>query len=128
MQNDKFIWAHLLHLGSNMWNEEGNTRGRTHRSTPCASNVLRFDRELWHSHTKELREIGENTLIIDVAESLLYKSHPEISAQGALTHEEMSAEVQRLKDMGFEVIPKLNFSTCHDVWLKDYSRMISTPI
>ena len=128
MQNKNFMWAHLLHLGSNMWNEEGNTRGRTHRSTPCASNVLRFDRELWTSHTKELREIGVNTLIIDVAESLLYKSHPEISAKGALSHEELSAEVERLKSMGFEVIPKLNFSTAHDIWLKDYSRMISTPI
>ena len=128
MQNKKFMWTHLLHLGSNMWNEEGNTRGREHRSTPCASNVLRFDRELWDSHIKELREIGVNTLIIDVAEALQYKSHPEISAEGAFTHEELSAEVERLKDMGFEVIPKLNFSTCHDIWLKDYSRMISTPI
>ncbi len=128
MQNKNFMWAHLLHLGSNMWNEEGNTRGRTHRSTPCASDTLRFDRELWESHTNELREIGVNTLIIDVAEALQYKSHPEISAKGALSHEELSAEVERLKNMGFEVIPKLNFSACHDVWLKDYSRMVSTPI
>lgn len=127
MQNKNFMWAHLLHLGSNMWNEEGNARGRTHRSTPCASDTLRFDRELWVSHTKELREIGVNTLIIDVAEALQYKTHPEISAKGALSHEELSAEVERLKSMGFEVIPKLNFSTAHDIWLKDYSRMISTP-
>lgn len=127
MQNKKFMWAHLLHLGSNMWNEEGNTKGREHRSTPCASNTLRFDRELWISHTNELREIGVNTLIIDVAEALQYKSHPEISAKGALSHEELAAEVERLKNMGFEVIPKLNFSTAHDIWLKDYSRMISTP-
>jgi hypothetical protein len=28
--------------------------------------------------------------------------------------------------MGFEVIPKLNFSACHDTWLKDYHRMVST--
>ena len=129
MENRKtFIWAHLLHLGSNMWNEEGNTRGRENRSTPCASDVLRFDRPLWEAHTKELWEAGVNTLIIDVAESLQYVSHPELSAKGALTHEEMSAEVERLKKIGFEVIPKLNFSTSHDVWLKDYSRMVSTPI
>ena len=30
--------------------------------------------------------------------------------------------------MGFEPIPKLNFSTCHDVWMKDYSRMVGTAI
>ena len=128
MENKNFMWAHLLHLGSNMWNEVGNTRGREHRSTPCASEVLRFDRPLWEAHTLELKEAGVNTLIIDVAEAMLYKSHPEISAKGALTHEEMAAEVERLKALGFEVIPKLNFSTCHDVWLGDYSRMISTPI
>ena len=26
------------------------------------------------------------------------------------------------------MIPKLNFSACHDTWLGDYSRMLSTPI
>lgn len=123
-----FRWAHLLHLGSNMWNEIGNRRGREPRSTPEGSAVLQFDRKLWEEHTKQLREAGVTTLIIDVAEALLYKSHPEISAEGALTHEEMRAEVKRLRDLGFEVIPKLNFSTSHDVWLGDYSRMISTPI
>lgn len=122
-----FIWAHLLHLGSNMWNEEGNTRGREHRSTPCASDILRFDRPLWEAHTRDLKDAGINTLIIDVAEAMQYTSHPEISAQGALSHRELSAEVDRLRAMGFEVIPKLNFSTAHDIWLKDYSRMISTP-
>ena len=128
MADKKFMWAHLLHLGSNMWNEEGNTRGREHRSTPCASSVLRFDRPLWEEHTKELREAGVDTLIIDVAEALEYKSHPEISAKGALTHDEMRKEVERLKAMGFEVIPKLNFSASHDVWLGEYSRMLSTSI
>ena len=28
--------------------------------------------------------------------------------------------------MGFEVIPKMNFSACHDSWLKEYGRMLST--
>ena len=126
-KNKNFRWVHLLHLGSNMWNEEGNTRGREHRSTPSASDTLLFDRPLWEAHTKELRDAGINTLIIDVAESLQYRSHPELAAKGALTHEQMRAEVKRLQALGFEVIPKLNFSTSHDAWLKDYSRMISTP-
>jgi hypothetical protein len=30
--------------------------------------------------------------------------------------------------MGIEAIPKLNFSTCHDGWLKEYGRMVSTDI
>jgi len=40
----------------------------------------------------------------------------------------MLDEIAKLRALGFEVVPKLNFSTCHDIWLKDYSRMISTPI
>jgi hypothetical protein len=30
--------------------------------------------------------------------------------------------------MGIEPIPKLNFSACHDIWLGEYSRMVSTDI
>lgn len=128
MSNNEFIWAHLVHLGSNMWNEEGNTRGREHRSTPCASPVLRFDRELWDSHMKGLRDSGVNTLVVDLGEAMLYESHPELAVEGSFDRKRMLEEIAKLRALGFEVVPKLNFSTCHDVWLKDYSRMVSTPI
>lgn len=128
MANNEFIWAHLVHLGTNMWNEEGNTRGREHRSTPCASPVLRFNRELWDSHMQGLRNSGINTLVLDLGEAMLYESHPELAVEGSFDRKRMLEEIAKLRALGFEVIPKLNFSTCHDVWLKDYSRMISTPI
>ena len=128
MANNEFIWAHLVHLGSNMWNEEGNTRGREHRSTPCASPVLRFNRELWDSHMQGLRDSGVNTLVVDLGEAMLYESHPELAVEGSFDRKRMLEEIAKLRTLRFEVIPKLNFSTCHDVWLKDYSRMISTPI
>jgi hypothetical protein len=35
--------------------------------------------------------------------------------------------MKKMRDMGLEPIPKLNFSACHDVWLGKYSRMLSTP-
>ncbi len=127
MKHD-FMWAHLVHLGSNMWNDEGNTRGREHRSTPCASNVLRFDRELWDSHMQGLKESGVNTLIIDIGEAMLYSSHPELAVEGSFDRERMESEIKKLRDLGFELVPKLNFSACHDVWLKEYSRMLSTSI
>ena len=128
MNRMQFMWAHLVHLGSNMWNEEGNTRGREHRSTPCASSILRFDGALWDAHMQELRDSGVNTVIVDVGEAMLYESHPEISAKGAFDKARMRREVEKLQALGFEVIPKLNFSACHDAWLGDYSRMLSTPI
>lgn len=122
------MWAHLVHLGSNMWNEEGNTRGREHRSTPSASPVLLFNRELWDSHMKALKNSGVNTLIIDLGEAMLFESHPELAVDGSFDRRAMLEEIERLRAMGFELVPKLNFSACHDAWLKDYSRMLSTPI
>ena len=127
-ENKNFMWSTLVHLGSNMWNEEGNTNGREHRSTPCASPVFLFNRECWDAHMQELRDAGVNTLIIDIGEALRYESHPEIAVEGSWDRETMEKEVSKLKEMGFELVPKLNFSACHDVWLKDYSRMLSTPI
>lgn len=126
--NKNFMWANLVHLGSNMWNEEGNTAGREHRSTPCASPVFLFNRECWDGHMQELKDSGVNTLIVDVGEAMRYESHPEIAVEGAWDHDQMRSEVLKLQGMGFEVVPKLNFSSCHDIWLKEYSRMLSTPI
>lgn len=127
MANEKFMWAHLVHLGSNMWNEEGNTKGREHRSTPCASPKLLFNRECWDAHMLELKACGVNTLIVDVGDAMLYESHPEIALEGSWDKNTMKAEIDKLTAMGFELVPKINFSSCHDIWLKDYSRMLSTP-
>ena len=125
--NQSFMWANLLHLGCNMWTEAGNTLGREHRSNSQAFTTLQFNRELWDAHILELKEAGVNALIIDVGEALRYESHPELAIEGSWSHEEMRAEVERLKALGFEVIPKLNFSAAHDIWLGEYSYMLSTP-
>ena len=128
MEN-KMIWSTLVHLGNNMWNEEGNYRGRgENRSNRCASPVLRFDRELWDKYMQKLKETGTDTIILDVGEAMRYESHPELAVEGSWTHAEMKAELEKLNGMGFEVIPKLNFSATHDIGLKDYSKMLSTPI
>ncbi len=128
MARKDFMWANLVLLGSNMWTEEGNTTGREHRSNSCASPVLRFERDTWDKYMEYQRINGVNTIIIDIGEAMFYESHPELAVEGSFTHEQMRAEVAKLKAMGFEVVPKLNFSATHDIWLKDYSRMLSTPI
>ena len=128
MAKKDFMWANLVLLGSNMWTEEGNTKGREHRSNSCASPVLRFERDTWDKYMEYQRINGVNTIIIDIGEAMFYESHPELAVEGSFTHEQMRAEVAKLKAMGFEVVPKLNFSATHDIWLKDYSRMLSTPI
>ena len=127
-QEKTFMWSYLLQLGSNMWNEEGNTRTREGRSNQDAYPVLRFDRKLWDFQVMELKKAGVNTLVIDLGEAMFFESHPELAVSGSWSHDRMRAEVERLKALGFEVVPKLNFSAAHDAWLKEYSRMLSTSI
>jgi hypothetical protein len=38
----------------------------------------------------------------------------------------MRKELARIRSLGMEPLPKLNFSACHDSWLKEYHRMLST--
>jgi len=71
---------------------------------------------------------GLNTVVMDVGEALAFPSHPELHVKGSWSPERVIAEVRRLKSLGMEVVPKLNFSASHDTWLKEYHRMLSTRI
>ncbi len=126
MKNKK-IMATLVHLSTNMWAEIGNDRQCGNNTWDQAgSDKLRFDRATWDQYIAELSEAGNNTLVIDLGDAVIYDTHPEIAVEGAFTKDELRAEIGRLRGMGFELIPKLNFSTTHDAWMKDYSRMVSS--
>ena len=123
-----FLWATLVHFSSNMWYDEGNTRcDRTCTWKSPAMPYLRFDRQTWDDYVNKMKADGLNCIVIDVGDSIIYDSHPELAIEGSFTKDEMRRELDRLNDLGFEVIPKLNFSATHDVWMKEYSRMVSTP-
>ena len=52
------IWSVLLHLGGNMWNEEGNIRGRESCPDAVASQKLRFSRPVLDRYLKRLAGLG----------------------------------------------------------------------
>lgn len=124
----EFIWSTLVHLSTNLWYDIGNTRcdGSTVWKSP-GSTSLRFERKLWNEYVDALIACGSNAIVIDLGDAMIYDSHPEIAVEGAFTKDEMRRELDRLNALGFEVIPKLNFSATHDLWLAEYSRMLSTP-
>ena len=125
-----FNWAMLIHFMTNWSYEEGNIIGGNNPEKiwiSPASPKLRFDYKVYRKYLEDMKGCGVNTLIIDVGDAFLYKSHPEIAVEGAFTYEEMEKELNYMASMGFELIPKLNFSTAHDVWMKDYAKMVSTP-
>jgi hypothetical protein len=65
-------------------------------------------------------------VVMDLGEFLAYPSHPELAVKGSWSADRMREEVRRLKAMGLEPIPKMNFSASHHQWLKEYGRMVST--
>jgi len=136
---NKMIWANLIHLSYNMWEDSipPKYRDENYICTTCQearewAHPLRpnltFDDQVWDALLKEMAAVGMNMVVIDVGDAILYESHPEISVKNAWKPEKLKAELAKMRKMGLEPIPKLNFATTHDIWLKDYSRMVSTDI
>lgn len=129
MASDKsIIWAHLIHLSINMWADRASQEWSNEFSYLQAQPHLRFDMDFWHELVPKMVDAGINMVVFDIGDAIKYESHPEISVEGALSIARFREELNRLRDVGIEPIPKLNFSACHDMWLGKYSRMLSTDI
>ncbi len=124
----KYTWSYLAHLSTNMWYDRPPERFETvYRKIRGLSSRLLFSEHVWQEWTNRMQELGMNQVVIDVGDGVCYPSHPELAIEGSWSPQKMRDEIARLKAMGIEAIPKLNFSTTHDSWLKDYHRMVSTP-
>jgi len=122
----KFIWGVLMHLGRNFGGDFPDERKGDDPSRCFGHVQMRFDEVLWREATERMRKGGVNTLVLDLCEGVVYPSHPGLAVKGSWTPDKLASEVARLRGIGIEVVPKLNFSTCHDTWLGEYSRMVST--
>ena len=119
--SSEMIWGYLVHLSYNMWSDR--EMDRPHLK---AQPELRFDEPLWRDMLARMADAGVNMVVIDVGDAIEFSSHPEISVKGAWSHQKLSDELGKMREVGIEPIPKMNFSTAHDTWLGPYSRMIST--
>ena len=128
-QAEPMLWGVLLHLSSNMWwDEPRDAENPVDRNwTSCAKDYLLCDENVWREATDRMARGGLNCLIIDIGDGVVFPSHPEIAIKGSWSPEKLKAEVGRLRETGLEPVPKLNFSACHDVWMKQYARRLSTP-
>ena len=127
---DDMLWAGLFHMGTNMWCDQvpkawGPFKGDALKLI-CAADHLRFDEKVWRAITGRMAEVGMNMVVIDLGEAIKYPSHPELWVDGSWEIGRFRKELDRLRSMGLEPIPKMNFSAAHDVWLKKYERMLST--
>ena len=134
----------LLHLGTNMWDDFLNgpddlaksveeeklrpnpfgpdSRGKRSRYR----SYLRCDDTVWKEAVDSCAQAGMNAVFIDIGEGMAFPSHPELAVKGTWSVEKMQKELARIRSLGMEPLPKLNFSACHDSWLKEYHRMLST--
>ena len=122
------IKAVLVHLGANMWCDwypEGTDLGKVGKFPPDTQLGTRDD--LWREVIDHAAAKGLNMVVIDIGEGLVYPSHPELAIRGSWPAAKLRAEVERIRSLGLEPIPKLNFSTSHNGWLKHYRRIVSTP-
>ena len=135
----KMIWANLLHLSYNMWEDNlpEKYRDDNYNCSTCQEARewahgyrpdLTFDEVLWQTLLQEMASAGMNMVIIDLGDAVRYESHPEIAVTNAWSPSKLKSELSMMRKMGLEPIPKLNFATTHDIWLGKYSRMVSTDI
>lgn len=121
------IWSYTIQLGFNMWRDETSAPENSGefqcQSTGHYQHEMLTDRKTWRDVVDQLPSFGINMLLIDLGEGVQYQSHPELAIKGAWSREELRAELARIRTMGIEPIPMLNFSSYHDAWLQDYSRM-----
>lgn len=112
MQKKQRIWAILVHLSMSEWGTKYDK--------------LLFDEDMWDYIVEESAKTGINTIVLDVGDGIVFGSHPEISCEGAWTRSKLRKELARCKEKNIALIPKLNFSTAHDIWLGEYHRKVST--
>jgi hypothetical protein len=120
---DDMIWAYLVHLSYNMWSDRDVPEWDQYLG---AKPYLRFDDSLWNDILLKMVDVGINMVVIDLGDGVQYQSHPEIAVENAWTVDRLRDELSKMRDIGIEPIPKLNFSTCHDAWLGPYARCVST--
>jgi hypothetical protein len=112
------VWAGLLHLSFNFAAGIAKYGGLREEFEP--------NEVLWNDALRKMANSGMNVVLINLDDSVKWHSHPEIAVRNAWTPERLREELAKIRKLGLEPIPMLNFSSTHDAWMKEYSRMLST--
>ncbi len=123
---EQMIWALYMECSRHMWDDE-TTPGRWWYAPAKYQECNDVDLETWDNTVRFAAEQGVNMILVDVGDMLRYEKHPEIAAPDAWSKDFMRKKLDEMRALGIEPVPKLNFSTGHDTWMKLYRRMVSTP-
>lgn len=114
MKKNEKIWSLLVHLSMHHWADN---------KTPLKEG---FHEDFWDYILEESVKSGINNIVLDLGDAVQYGSHPEIADEGAWSRKRVRQEVRRCRELGIDLIPKLNFATPHCFWLGEYRNMVST--
>ncbi len=85
-----------------------------------------FDIKVAYDIVDAMAETEMNLLVIDIADGVKYKSHPELKRHYSVPMGHLKRLVQRARKNGIEVVPKLNFAQSarqfHHEWLRPHDR------
>jgi hypothetical protein len=123
------LWVNFFEFSYNNYTESisDEDKNRFRHPNLVYSPKLRWDQDLWVDLTKQMADAGGNAVMLHLGDGIRYESHPELAVDDAWSVGDLKAEIRRLKSMGMDLIPMLNFSSAHDLWLGKYHRMVSTP-
>ncbi len=126
------FWGVLVHIGYNLYLEESVELPAVFHDSPYPyfqySPQLQVDDRVWRDLVDYAADNGVTAMVLDLADGIRYDSHPEIAVENAWSTERLRDEIAGLRQRGIEPLPKLNFGAGHDIWLKEYSRQVSTPV
>jgi hypothetical protein len=74
-----------------------------------------------------MADAGLNLLVIDCADGVKYRSHPELARRYTVPMSHLRQLVRRAQKRGIEIVPKLNFAQSalheHNHWFRPYHRL-----
>lgn len=100
------IWACLLHLSFNFAGGIKSWGGLRTEFEP--------EQSVWDNAIISMASHGVNMVLINLDDSILWRSHPEISLRNSWTPERLREELEKIRKQGIEPIPMLNFAATHD--------------
>lgn len=77
-----------------------------------------------------MAEADMNLLVVDAADGVRYKSHPELERHYSVPMSHLRRLVQRARKRGIEIVPKLNFAQSgrqhHNEWFRPHNRLFDS--
>ncbi len=119
------IWAYYIPITAHDHND-GNGKRRWWYLNEDYKETNDIDYSVWDELVASAAEKRFNTLLVSIGDGIKYESHPEISSPDAVSKEFLKKKLDEARALGLTPVPKLNFSTEHHAWLKDYRRMVSS--